>query len=430
MRPTSPQPPITSVLVKPAGADCNLKCDYCFYRPKAGLYPDEPRPRMTEATLETFIRQYMLLAGQNPSFGWQGGEPGLMGLDFYRAAVEFQKRHGRSGQAVGNGFQTNATFIDDDWATFFAAYKFLIGVSLDGPQELHDKHRMTLGDAPSWERVMQSIATLRRHGVEFNILCMVTQDSVTQPETLYRFFRDNDLRYLQFIPLIEPGTEPLTPADHSITPEAYGEFLCRMFDQWSREWPPECYIREFDDFLTVYAGHPMPSCIHQEECGNYCVVEHNGDVYACDFMVTPEWWIGNLTVTPLADIIASPKFRTFARRKSIHPPQCVECQWLHLCRGGCQKHRLITSDTVASPTYFCEAYRRFFQHSRRRLRRMADELTGKRQGTGERARGTGTAKSSQKKPPLADEPARNDPCPCGSGRKFKHCCLGKPAQSP
>jgi len=423
---SAPQPPsqFNSVLVKPAGPDCNLACDYCFYRPKAGLYPETPRPRMTTATLEAFIRQYMKLAGPNPSFGWQGGEPGLMGLDFYRQVVEFQKFHGSPGQVVGNGFQTNATFIDSDWARFFAAYKFLIGVSLDGPQDLHDLHRPTLGGGPSWERVMKSIDTLNYNGVEFNCLCMVTQESVTQPERLYKFFRELDIRFLQFIPLIEPGPEPNSVAEMSITPEAYGEFLCRMFDLWSREWPPECYIRMFDDFLTVYAGHPMPSCVFQEECGRYFVVEHNGDIYACDFMVTPEWWMGNLTITPLAEILSSPQFQVFARRKASHKPKCRDCQWLHLCQGGCQKHRLITSDSVASPTYFCESYQRFFKHSRRRFRRMADEVTGRSK---RQHRVTQDTPKPPKKAAASDgpEPSRNDLCPCGSGRKYKHCCLRK-----
>ncbi|HJN16843.1 MAG TPA: anaerobic sulfatase maturase [Armatimonadota bacterium] len=412
-----------SVLVKPAGPDCNLDCDYCFYRPKAELYPDVERPRMTTSTLETFIRQYMQMAGPNPSFGWQGGEPGLMGVDFYRTVVDMQKRYGRTGQVVGNGFQTNATFIDNEWARFFAAYKFLIGVSLDGPQDLHDLHRPTLGGGPTYERVMKSIEVLKYNGVEFNNLCMVTKESVTQPERLYKFFRDHDMKYLQFIPLVEPGAEPGSLNPMSIIPEEYGEFLCRMFDQWSREWPPECYIRMFDDFLTVYAGHPMPSCVFQNECGRYFVVEHNGDIYACDFMVTPEWWMGNLTVTPLAEILSSAQYQTFARRKDSHKPQCQACQWLDLCHGGCQKHRLITSDSVASPTYFCESYKQFFAHSRRRFRRMADEITGRSKR--QQAVTSATPKRKAKADAPDDGPGRNDPCACGSGRKFKHCCLGK-----
>jgi len=428
----NPPPPVTSVLVKPAGADCNLACDYCFYRPKTALYPDTPRPRMTAAVLESFIGQYMRLAGPNPSFGWQGGEPGLMGLEFYQRVVELEQRLGLSGQVVGNGFQTNATFIDDDWACFFSRYKFLLGVSLDGPQDLHDAHRLTLGGAPTWERVMQSIEVLRKHRVEFNILCMITQESVTQPEKLYRFFRQHDLRYLQFIPLVEPekrdgaffpGTPSVASGEKGSVPlfsEAYGEFLCRMFDQWTSEWPPEVYIRDFDDLLAVYAGQPMPSCIHQDRCGQYFVVEHNGDVYACDFMVEPEWLIGNLTQQPLAELLSSPRFRTFAARKGLHDPQCQACRWLSLCHGGCQKHRLITSTSVAAPSYFCEAYQRFFQHSRRRFRRLADELTGRHRLA---------AKASSKPKPAArssaSSPGRNDPCPCGSGRKYKLCCLGK-----
>lgn len=260
---------------------------------------------------------------------------------------------------------------------------------------------------------MQSIEGLRNHQVEFNILCLVTQESVTQPEKLYRFFRQHDLRYLQFIPLVEPADRPLTP-------DAYGEFLCRMFDEWTSEWPPEVYIRDFDDLLTVYAGRPMPSCIHQDRCGQYFVVEHNGDVYACDFLVEPEWLLGNLTQQPLAEILSSPRFRTFAARKSLYGAPCQACKWLTLCYGGCQKHRLIASASIASPSYLCEAYLRFFQHSRRRFRRLADELTGRRRPAAKASsRPKAAAQSS------ASSPGRNDPCPCGSGRKYKFCCLGK-----
>ena len=413
---SDPSPRINSVLVKPAGPDCNLACDYCFYRPKSALYPDTPRPRMTTRVLASFIGQYMRLAGPNPSFGWQGGEPALMGLDFYRTVVELEQRLGLSGQVVGNGFQTNATLMDDDWARFFCEYRFLVGLSLDGPQDLHDGHRLTLGGAPTWERVMRSLEVLRRHRVEFNILCMVTRESVDQPEKLYRFFRSHELRYLQFIPLVEAENGP---AANPISPEAYGEFLCRLFDQWTNDWPPEVYIRDFDDILSVYAGRPMPSCIHQDRCGQYFVVEHNGDVYACDFMVEPEWRLGNLVEQPLAEILASAHFRTFAARKGMHQAQCQACRWLSLCQGGCQKHRLITSASVAAPSYFCEAYQRFFQHSRRRFRRLADELIGQKRAPARvspRPNREGTAGAS---------PGRNDPCPCGSGKKYKLCCLGK-----
>ena len=254
-------PPISSILIKPAGPDCNLACDYCFYRPKAVLYPDGPPVhRMTEAVLEAVVGQYMSLAGPRPVLAWQGGEPTLMGLDFYRAAVEFEQRLGKPGQVVGNGFQTNGVLLDDEWARFFARYKFLVGVSLDGPRELHDLHRRDASGAPTFERVMRGIDALRRGGVEFNVLCMVTRESVGRPEELFEFFLAKDLRHLQFIPLVEPGAEPLTAAEFSVAPEDYGEFLCRLFDLWAGEWPPPLGIRIFDELLSAYAGQPAPSC--------------------------------------------------------------------------------------------------------------------------------------------------------------------------
>jgi uncharacterized protein len=368
-------PPISSILIKPAGPDCNLACDYCFYRPKAVLYPDGPPVhRMTEAVLEAVVGQYMSLAGPRPVLAWQGGEPTLMGLDFYRAAVEFEQRLGKPGQVVGNGFQTNGVLLDDEWARFFARYKFLVGVSLDGPRELHDLHRRDASGAPTFERVMRGIDALRRGGVEFNVLCMVTRESVGRPEELFEFFLAKDLRHLQFIPLVEPGAEPLTAAEFSVAPEDYGEFLCRLFDLWAGEWPPPLGIRIFDELLSAYAGQPAPSCTFAETCGAYVVVEHNGDVYACDFMVEPRWMLGNLTREPLGELVASATFREFAGRKSDYGEQCRACRWLPMCHGGCQKHRLITSPDVAAASYFCAAYQQLFGHSRRTLRRLADRL--------------------------------------------------------
>ncbi|MCX7599749.1 MAG: anaerobic sulfatase maturase [Armatimonadetes bacterium] len=403
------------MLVKPAGADCNLACDYCFYRPKKVLYPDAPCPRMTTSTLEKLVAHYMGMAGPNPIFAWQGGEPALMGLDFFRQVVELQQRFGRPGQVVGNGFQTNATLLDDGWARFFADYSFLVGVSLDGPQGLHDAHRRTPDGQGTWAAVMAGIEALRRHGVEFNVLCMVTQESVRQPEKLFRFFRHNEIHYVQFIPLVEPGPEPLSPAPFSIGAQEYAEFLCHMFDQWAAEWPA-MHIREFDEFLTVYAGRPQISCTFQETCGSYCVVEHTGDVYTCDFMVEPQWKLGNLVEQPLGEILTSPLFEEFAGRKTVLSDKCKACEWLALCHGGCQKHRLIRSRSVAAPSYFCEAYRRFFRHSRRRFRKLSDRIVQQQ---------SPSRVSSPKQVGSQGAPSRNAPCPCGSGTKYKHCCLGR-----
>ncbi len=371
-------PPISSILLKPAGPDCNLACDYCFYRPKAALYHDAPVHRMTETVLEAVVGQYMGLAGPRPVLAWQGGEPTLMGLDFYRAAVEFEQRLGVSGQVVGNGFQTNGVLLEDEWARFFARYKFLVGVSLDGPPELHDLHRRDASGAPTFDRVMGGIDALRHGGVEFNILCMVTRESVRRPEELFEFFVADDLRHLQFIPLVEPGPDPLSAASISVAPDEYGEFLCRLFDQWASDWPPPVSIRLFDELLAAYAGRPAPSCTFAEACGTYCVVEHNGDVYACDFMVEPRWLLGNLLERPLGEILSSPEFRDFAARKSDYGEQCLACRWLSMCHGGCQKHRLITSPDVAAPSYFCAAYQQLFSHSRRQFRRMADRIAAAR----------------------------------------------------
>lgn len=357
-------PTLTSVLVKPVSADCNLACDYCFYRPKAALYPESRRHLMDEAVLETLIADFMALSGPQVSFAWQGGEPLLAGLDFFRKVVRLQQRYGRPGTLVGNGFQTNATLIDEAWARFFQEYRFLVGVSLDGPPEVHDHYRRSRTDQPSHARVMEAIGWLRRCQVEFNILVLLNPLNVVQPRELYRYFREQDLRYLQFVPCVEPDPATGRAADFSITPEQYGTFLCETFDLWISEGMQAPYIRMFDDLLAVYLGYEAPCCLFQRECGQYVVVEHNGDVYACDFFVEPEWFLGNLVETPLAEIVASAKAREFRLRKRRLAAACQSCEWQFLCYGGCPRHRTALQPEISRPSYFCESYRRFFAHSR------------------------------------------------------------------
>lgn len=420
-------PTLTSLLVKPVSADCNLACDYCFYRSKAALYAESPRHTMKEAVLETLIADFMGLSGrQVSSFGWQGGEPLLAGLDFFRKVVRFQQQYGRPGAVVGNGFQTNATLIDEAWARFFQEYRFLVGVSLDGPPEVHDHYRRFCGGQPSHGRVMEAIDLLRRYQVEFNVLVLLNPLNVVRPRELYEYFLERDLRYLQFIPCIEPDPVTGGAARFSITPEQYGAFLCETFDLWMSAGSQAPYIRMFDDLLAVYLGYEAPCCLFQQECGQYVVVEHNGDVYACDFFVEPDWFLGNLMETPLADIVASPKAREFRLRKRRLGADCQACPWQSLCYGGCPRHRTALQPEVARPSYFCESYQQFFAYSRPGFLKLKERI-GRRQRRRMRSELFLPAqlplqRSALGVPPSPPKPRRNDPCPCGSGLKFKRCC--------
>ncbi len=355
---------ITSVLVKPVSADCNLNCPYCFYSPKAALYPETKSHLMSDQVLRDFTAQLMALSPERASFCWQGGEPTLAGLDFYRKVVEYQSLFGISGQTVGNSLQTNGTLIDREWAKFLARYNFLVGVSLDGPQGLHDHYRKDHAGRGSYKRVLQSVRWLRRYNVDFNILVLLNNRNIEHPRELYRFLLEKGFTFLQFIPCLERDPEKGDPAEYSITPEQYGRFLCTVFDEWTREEIPEVYIRDFEDILIAYVTAEAPSCIYSRECGKYIVVEYNGDVYPCDFHVEPQWLLGNLTEQPLEEMIGGEKFAEFRSRKAEMAHRCRDCLWLRYCHGGCPKHwNLLGLDH----NYFCSSYRMFFEHSEKKF---------------------------------------------------------------
>jgi len=371
---------------------------------------------MSDEVLAKMISDYMSLVGKNASFGWQGGEPLLMGVDFFKKVVAYQQQFGRPGQIVANGFQTNATFIDDEWARLFKQYNFLLGVSLDGPIDIHDYYRLSAGGQPSYDRVMKSVEILRLYGVEFNMMVLVNDKNVSQAKELYSFFIERDMRYLQFIPCIEQDPVTKEPADFSIKPEDYGRFLCDLFDVWMEDGMPSTYIRLFDALLMYYAGVGQPLCQFQEKCGSYVVVEYNGDIYGCDFFVEPEWFLGNLMEKSLEQILLSDKFVEFSERKSRHTEECQQCRWLSVCHGGCPKHRTVLGDAVEHPSYFCPAYKMFFEHSNQRFINLAQSVLEK-----QRSSLSEPAKAAEKPQKIG----RNDPCPCGSGKKYKRCCMGR-----
>lgn len=362
---------IGSLLIKPAGASCNLNCSYCFYLPKLSLYP-EKRPRMSEEVLDALIRQYLSFSGAHPSFCWQGGEPTLLGVEFFERAVELEARYARPGQILGNSLQTNATLIDRSWAEFLAEYRFLVGVSIDGPPEVHDYYRRTHSGEPSHRRVVRGLNALREAGVEYNALSMVTPRSVNEPRRIYEYLKDSGFQFIQFIPCaeIDPSTGRL--AEYSVDPGAYGEFLCEVFDMWYKHDVGKIHIRFFEEVGISIVSGEASSCMFRARCGDYVVIEHNGDVYACDFFVEREWKLGNILENPLIEILRGKNFEVFARRKSQLARRCKKCQWGKLCWGGCPKYRLIAAGETEARSYFCPAYRKFFSRCLPRLEKLAE----------------------------------------------------------
>ena len=359
-------PSTISVLVKPAGPDCNLRCTYCFYRQKTGMFPETKQHRMKDSTLENLIAQAMAAGSDLAMFSWQGGEPTLMGLDFFKRVVELQGRHMLPGQVVTNAFQTNATLLDRQWADFFREYNFLIGVSIDGPPGMHDHYRRDEKRVGSHARVMQSIRTLLDAGCEVNTLTLVNDRNARDPGRVYDYLLETGVKYFQFIPCVEPGPEG-KPEFYSVSPEAYGDFLCALFDRWL-DSSMDVSIRDFDELLNIFNGQPTNSCIFQERCGGYFLVEHTGDVFPCDFFVLPRWKLGNLNETPLGEMKSSPKLKEFGDQKTILAQECRDCPWLGFCYGGCLKHRGVLH---LDRTHFCESYKRLFEHAKSALESLS-----------------------------------------------------------
>ena len=352
---------------------------------------------MDDATLGALIQQGMHLNNKYASFGWQGGEPTLAGLEFFKHVVALQQQFGQDGQIVSNGLQTNGMLLDASWARFLREYRFLVGVSLDGPALWHDKYRQTYNSKPTHELVMQALRLLRRYQVETNILTVVNRDTACHPNEIYDYFLEHGFYYLQFIPCVEvdPATSQFT--DFSVTPELYGDFLCGLFDRWYNHGHPECSIRDFDAMLAVYLGQPSPICCYQPHCGSYVVVEYNGDIYPCDFYVEEKRKIGNVQEIPLEQAFTSQPVMELAASKAAPRPECLNCNWYDLCHQGCPRY------LHQGRHYLCSAYRRFWAYSQAAFRSLA---------------------GLQEKPAQAASTGigRNDPCPCGSGRKYKQCC--------
>ena len=411
------------IFAKPIGAVCNLDCAYCYYLKKEHLYPESKSFRMSDEVLEAYIVQQIEIApGADVLFSWHGGEATLLGLEYFRRIVELERRHCPAGKRIANSIQTNGVLINEEWCEFFKAENFGVGLSLDGPSALHDDYRVTKGQNPTHRQVMQSYRMLRRHGIPVDLLCVVHAQNVKQPLDVYRFFKEIGAQYLSFIPLVEMKQDLLGGVtERSVPAAAFGEFLCAIYDEWVRHDMGRIIVQVFEEAARPAYGLRHSLCIFRPTCGDVPVIEHNGDFYQCDHFVTPEHRLGNLLTTPLDEMIDSPAQEAFGLAKQQTLPRyCRECEVLEMCNGGCPKDRIIqTPDGERGLNYLCAGYRRFFNHCRPYTRRMAElSWTGKQPGQlmdelrAEKAR-------------LQTLAGRNDPCPCGSGRKFKKCCMTK-----
>jgi uncharacterized protein len=352
-------PRIHSLLIKPVSAVCNLDCEYCFYLDReADPYKELPGRRMTAETLERLIDGFLFYSYPQSIFAWQGGEPTLAGVEFFERAVALQKQYGRDGQAVSNALQTNATLLDDRWCRLFREYNFLLGVSLDGPEALHDRYRCNKQGKPTWKKVMQGIELLRKNRVEFNILCVLSAANVEHPAELYKFFRSLGVEHIQYIPLAEFDGLGL-PQPFTITPEQYGRFLCATFDLW---WPDrrKVRIRFFDNLAEALAGMKPGTCTMHETCDSYCVVEYNGDVYPCDFFVEQGWKLGNVNSDSFAEISRRQQRYNFAAKKTLAHPECQACEFSPVCHGGCPKFRHGQRRRFEDLDYFCASYKAIY----------------------------------------------------------------------
>lgn len=423
------------VLAKPIGPICNLDCKYCFYLEKESLYPQVSKWAMREEVLDSYIRQY-IDARDAPvvNFAWQGGEPTLLGVEYFRNLVQIQNKYA-DGKKIQNAFQTNGVLLNDDWADLFKENDFLVGLSIDGPRELHDSYRVDKGGQSTFDRVMRGMETLKRRSVEFNTLTTVHRGNADRPLEVYRFLKENGSGYMQFIPIVErvahhhtaDGLQLIAPdfggaaqvAPWSVEPRQYGRFLCAIFDEWVGKDVGRYYVQLFDVSLEMWAGMEASLCVFRKQCGSALAIEHCGDLYSCDHYVYPQNRLGNIMESPLETLVNSDQQRSFGEAKeSTLPRYCRECDVRFACNGECPKHRFArTPDGEAGLNYLCAGYKMFFGHIDPYMRFMAAELVSNRAPAN-----VMRWVAEQKRQEALEKAARNDPCPCGSGRKFKLCC--------
>ena len=366
------------VMLKPVGAACNLTCNYCYYLEKSNLYKHQPKRQMSEELLERFVKDYIEAQTMNEVvFTWHDGEPTLRPLSFYQKAVELQKKYA-GGRVIHNSLQTNGTLLTDEWCRFLKENNWLVGISIDGPEELHDRYRRDSQGKPSWKRVMEGIRLLQHYGVEWNAMAVVNRYNADHPQAFYRFFKSIGCQYIQFTPIVERNVQhadgrhlasindaddaPVT--DFSVTPEQWGSFLCGLFDEWVKQDIGKVFVQIFDSMLANWVGVAPGTCIYAKECGHAGVMEFNGDVYSCDHFVFPQYKLGNINEHTLIEMLYGEKQRRFSQLKyNKLPRQCKECRWAFACHGECPKNRFV-NDRYGNPglNYLCAGYRRFLEH--------------------------------------------------------------------
>lgn len=350
-----------SLLIKPSSADCNLHCDYCFYYNHKNFYPKDKIHRMDEKTLEKLISNYMNTEQQVYSFNWQGGEPTLMGFDFFKKAIDLQIKYGKKEIPINNSLQTNATLITDELAELFGRYKFLIGVSLDGPSYIHDHYRKKLNNQGSYFNVITGIKKLLKYNVDFNILVLVNSLNVTKAKEVFNYLCSNGFSFHQYIPCVEFNNKD-EPMPFSITADAWGKFLCDLFDEWNKNWK-NVSIRLFNSILYYLINKKPNICTMKKNCNSYFVVEYNGDIFPCDFFVTKELKLGNIIKNSFNEMIQSKKFRDFGLKKKAWNEKCSICKFIDLCAGDCLKHRYLSQINPDNLSFLCEGWKYFFEYS-------------------------------------------------------------------
>ncbi|RKF13727.1 anaerobic sulfatase maturase [Alginatibacterium sediminis] len=429
------QPYSCHVMAKPSGSICNIDCHYCFYLEKEKLYPERNSNwQMSDETLELYIKQQIeAQPGDEVDFAWQGGEPTLLGIDFYRKAVSFCKRYG-SHKNIRHAFQTNAILLNDEWCTFLKENDFLVGVSIDGPEHLHDHYRVTSSGKATHAKVMQGISLLKKHNVEFNTLTVISDNNAKHAKEVYEFLIEIGSRYLQFIPLVEreiatnnenelrlvePGNSLASLTPWSVPSWQYGEFLNQVFDIWIQRDVGRIFVQTFDSTLASWLGQNAGICIFAETCGHALALEANGDLYNCDHFVYPDHKLGNIHDVSIYEMNNGDKAVQFGLdKKDSLTEDCKQCEFRFACHGGCPKHRFAVSKSgKPNHNYFCEGYKHYFAHTSVRMKQMGQLLQQQRP-----AAQIMDHIRAQKQQSLKASPGRNDPCPCGSSLKFKKCC--------
>jgi uncharacterized protein len=420
------------VMAKPTGSVCNIDCSYCFYLEKEALYPERQQNwRMTDDTLEQYIRQHIeAQQGDHVLFAWQGGEPTMIGLPFFRRAVALCEKYA-NGKRIQHALQTNGILMNSEWAAFFAAHNFLIGLSVDGPQHLHDTYRVTRSGTGTHQRVMAALSLLKSHNVAFNTLTVVGKHNAGQAREVYEFLLGAGSRHIQFIPLVEristsdsatlnlvlPGESAATLAPWSVPSWQYGEFLSQIFDIWVRRDIGRVSVQMFDVALAAWTGQPPVLCVHSETCGHAFALESNGDLYNCDHFVYPEHRLGNIHQQSLRELNNSEQAMAFglAKRDTL-TPDCRRCEYRPVCHGGCPKHRFAVSPSGhPGHNYLCAGYKHFFRHITREMEVMRDILAA-----GYPAESIMQILAQEITP--ISSMGRNSACRCGSGKKYKKCC--------